>query len=132
MTSIKLTENHKSKLLEMCKELFPEYVIYPADNDGFIEGEQWVGDQNMGEDRPVNEFNIHWFEFCMTHLIVKLSKEFTKQKLSEADYTDNQYPNWFSEKVSYHLNPFRNEEFEEDILFIHPVDYLYEEFKKLK
>ena len=132
MKSIQLTEKHKSKLLEMCKELFPEYVIYPADNDGFIEGEQWVGDQNMGEDRPVNEFNIHWFEFCMTHLIVKLSKEFTKQKLSEADYTDNQYPNWFSEKVSYHLNPFRNEEFEEDILFIHPVDYLYEEFKKLK
>ena len=132
MKSIELTKDHKSKLLEMCKVLFPEYVIYPADNDGFIEGEQWVGDQNMGEDRPVNEFNIHWFEFCMTHLIVKLSKEFTKQKLSEADYTDNQYPNWFSEKVSYHLNPFRNEEFEEDILFIHPVDYLYEEFKKLK
>ena len=48
MKNIELTENHKSKLLEMCKKLFPEYVIYPADNDGFIEGEQWVGDQNMG------------------------------------------------------------------------------------
>jgi hypothetical protein len=65
MKSIQLTEKHKSKLLEMCKVLFPEYVIYPADNDGFIEGEQWVGDQNMGEDRPVNEFNIHWFEFVL-------------------------------------------------------------------
>ena len=68
MKSIQLTEKHKSKLLEMCKELFPEYVIYPADNDGFIEGEQLVGDQNMGEDRPVNEFNIHWFEFCILWL----------------------------------------------------------------
>ena len=132
MKNIEINEKQKENLLKMCKVLFPEYVIYPADNDGFIEGEQWVGDQNMGEDRPVNEFNIHWFEFCMTHLIVKLSKEFTKQKLSKADYTNNQYPNWFSEKIAYHLNPFKNEEFEEDILFIHPVDYLYEEFEKLK
>ena len=131
MKNIEINEKQKENLLKMCKVLFPEYVIYPADNDGFIEGEQWVGDQNMGEDRPVNEFNIHWFEFCMTHLIVKLSKEFTKQGLSKADYTNNQYPNWFSEKVSYHLNPFRNEEFEEDIIFIHPIDYLYSEFLKL-
>ena len=26
MKQIELTEEHKSKLLEMCKELFPEYV----------------------------------------------------------------------------------------------------------
>ena len=99
MKSIQLTEEHKSKLLEMCKILFPEYVIYPADNDGFIEGEQWVGDQNMGEDRPVNEFNIHWFEFCMTHL---------------------------SEKIDCDLA--------HNIIYMkkHPIDYLYEEFKKLK
>ena len=25
MKNIELTENHKSKLLEMCKKLFPEY-----------------------------------------------------------------------------------------------------------
>jgi hypothetical protein len=76
MKNIELTEAHKSKLLEMCKELFPKYVIYPADDNGFIEGEQWIGDQHLGEDRPVNEFNIHWFEFCMTHLINKLEIEY--------------------------------------------------------
>jgi hypothetical protein len=98
MKNIELTEEHKVELLEMCKVLFPEYVIYLADDDGFIEGEQWVGDQNMGEDRPVNEFNIHWFEFCMTYLINKLELEYT----SIIVLTEN-----------------------------HPVDYLYEEFKKL-
>ena len=109
MTSIKLTEEHKSKILEMCKELFPEYVIYPADNDGFIEGEQWVGDQNMGEDRPVNEFNIHWFEFCHEYLVEKIfgNPKNTLQGI-------NQRPYW-CEKVA------------ESFAKVHPVDYLYEQ-----
>ena len=107
MKSIELTKDHKSKLLEMCKELFPEYVIYPADNDGFIEGEQWVGDQNMGEDRPVNEFNIHWFEFCMTELRYKLNEVQNKKY-------------------------YRIEDVYQETTNIHSVDYLYEEFKKLK
>ena len=105
--------------------LFPEYEW----DFSFLERE---GNIKYWNNKMKNAEFIHWFEFCMTHLIVKLSKEFTKQGLSKADYTNNQYPNWFSEKLSYHLNPFRNEEFEEDVVFIHPVDYLYEEFKKLK
>ena len=128
MKNIELTENQKVKLLEMCRILFPEY---PDLQFGVKEKHNW-SKEYLVFGLTGNEPIIHWFEFCMTHLIVKLSKEFTKQGLSKADYTDNQYPNWFSEKVSYHLNPFRNEEFEEDILFIHPIDYLYEEFKKLK
>lgn len=109
MKSIQLTEEHKSKLLEMCKVLFPEYVIYPADNDGFIEGEQWVGDQNMGEDRPVNEFNIHWFEFCMTHLF---------EKIMVILY------NYESINDFIQINGY--------FICGHPVDYLYKEFKKFK
>ena len=154
MKNIELTEEHKTKLLEMCKVLFPEYNRkYLKKEFDKLEGDfsyseyksqkpKWsIGNDGvvylqlyyiLYEDMSYELIEIHWFEFCMTHLIIKLSKEFTKQKLSEADYTDNQYPNWFSEKVSYHLNPFRNEEFEEDILFIHPIDYLYEEFRKLK
>lgn len=111
MKSIQLTEAHKAKLLEMCKVLFPEYVIYPADNDGFIEGEQWVGDQNMGEDRPVNEFNIHWFEFCMTHLFYKLYDNGWRKE----------NPNCV---VDFHLD-LHNFKY-------HSVDYLYKEFQKLK
>ena len=121
MKRIQYTSEQEKKLIEMSLFLFPEY------KEIHING-AWIYFNK--ELRPFDSIPI--LEFCMTHLIVKLSKEFTKQGLSKADYTDNQYPNWFSEKVSYHLNPFRNEEFEEDILFIHPVDYLYEEFKKLK
>lgn len=137
MKNIELTKDHKSKLLEMCKILFPEWTFITF-QESAIMGAGWDYDFNnicfskKSETLFDIEINIHWFEFCMTHLIVQLSKEFTKQKLSKSDYTSNQYPNWFSQKLSYHLNPFRNEEFEEDIIFIHPVDYLYKEFKKLK
>ena len=148
MKNIELTEEHKSKLLEMCKILFPEYINIEFDEDKLyfltqkcFDINKKFGTQFSNEDCDfeieevyLEEYDvyIHWFEFCMTHLIVELSKEFTKQGLSKADYTNNQYPNWFSEKLSYHLNPFKNEEFEEDVKFIHPIDYLYEEFKKLK
>ena len=104
MKNIELNKKQKEMLLEMCKVLFPEYVIYPADNDGFIEGEQWVGDQNMGEDRPVNEFNIHWFEFCMTHLANKVFIQ---------DESLNDFLLTFNIKL-------------------HPVDYLYSFYFKTK
>jgi hypothetical protein len=67
----------------------------------------------MGEDRPVNEFNIHWFEFCT--------------KIGH---------NIFSRKQFY----YKSEEFitfmkimclQDKMKINHPVDYLYEEFKKL-
>ena len=120
MKNIEINEKQKENLLKMCKVLFPEYVIYPADNDGFIEGEQWVGDQNMGEDRPVNEFNIHWFEFCMTHLIEKL-------------LFINSNNDIFVENSFNKLSLFKGIIFDEDEnQNKHPVDYLYEEFKKLK
>ena len=35
MKNIEINEKQKENLLKMCKVLFPEYVIYPADNDGF-------------------------------------------------------------------------------------------------
>lgn len=60
MKSIELTQDHKIKLLEMCKVLFSEYKIYfwlEPNNMLFIENEQK---------------KIHWFEFCMTHLARKL------------------------------------------------------------
>ena len=118
---IQYTTDQERKLLEMTNVLFPEYKETSINSD-------WLY-LNRGE-IPLDAIPI--FEFCLTHLVVRLSKEFTKQGLSEADYTHNQYPNWFSEKLSYHLNPFRNEETGEDILFIHPLDYLYTEFLKLK
>ena len=128
MKSINLTKEQKEKLLKMCNALFPEYKEIILTKCNTLK----FGFERKGSYYTWKFSGIHWFEFCLTHLVVRLSKEFTKQGLSEADYTHNQYPNWFSEKLSYHLNPFRNEETGEDILFIHPLDYLYTEFLKLK
>jgi len=94
MKSIELTEEHKSKLLEMYNKLFPKISNSIIDDDGFInkyfhqDGEHdWI---------PL----IHWFEFCMIHLIKKLKINY--------------------EYAGDHVIS----------LIEHPVDYLYKEFRK--
>jgi len=90
MKPIELTNVHKAKLLEMCKVLFPiEYGIFIG-NDGMI-SLRGLGKQ------------IHWFEFCMTHLRTKL--------------------NLHHDDLYLTTNPNVN-------TFTHPVDYLYSQFKK--
>lgn len=106
MTPIQLTEEHKSKLLEMCKALFPEMDAHTVkdveDSNGMILG-TWG--------QSTNGIAIHWFEFCMTYLIQKISQINPK--------TDHDY-----EHLIEGLFINTNEK--------HPVDFLYEEFKKLK
>jgi len=102
MKNIELTEDHKSKLLEMCKKLFPEYTeIYLGINDyddnfdGFIYFQKTIPlISNIIE-------SVHWFEFCMTHLCEKIFVD---------DESLNDYLLTFN--VDKHL-----------------IDYLYEEFK---
>ena len=100
MKQIELTEKHKSKLLEMCKVLFPETHAKTWDIDEFIDYE------------PIDDENFqlfHWFEFCMTHL---------QDKIKQLNGFENN-PDCDIELMScWYEN--------------HPVDYLYEEFKKLK
>lgn len=112
MKPIELTEEHKSKLLEMCKELFIEskpkidsnniVSLWILDSEGLSEGEY--------------NFKIHWFEFCMTYLMYKLSYEFSK------------IPNIKGRSIHIELWELNKG----DYFKKHPVDYLYEEFKKLK
>lgn len=121
MKSIELTEEHKSKLLEMCKTLFPE-DIFSFDND---DGEDGIIDRNFAGDNIPHEKKLswynegshfHWFEFCMTYLMYKLSYEFSK--IPNAKGKPIHIELWELNKGDY----FKK----------HPVDYLYEEFKKLK
>lgn len=110
MKNIELTEEHKSKLLEMCKMLFPEYksIVFSKDHEQFEESE----DNNIllffsgkAEIAP----SIHWFEFCMRDLqsrILGISDYKTTQKFLMRTIFQCEQP--------------------------HPIDYLYEEFKKLK
>lgn len=106
MKAIELTEEHKSKLLEMCKALFPEY-----DKEINLEIEpDYEGLQNFIQFRKKYEncIFIHWFEFCMTHLSNKL------ELLLKLDLIHSFYS--FNEQVNNNN---------------HIIDYLYEEFKKL-
>ena len=95
MKAIKLTEEHKSKLLEICRELFPEYSkIQFQDIYNNETGNLYFDNVTIG-------ITIHWFEFCITHLAEKLV----------VDYGASYY------EMTHNY---------------HPIDYLYEEFKKLK
>jgi hypothetical protein len=108
MKTIKLTESQKNKLLEMCKALFPDYTRYV----GF-----YITEDYKFYKEKIYEFNllhligdrdikiIHWFEFCMTHLRTKLKLHHDDMYLT--------------------MNPGMS-------TFKHPVDYLYEQFKKLE
>lgn len=101
MKAIKLTEERKSKLLEMCQVLFPKYKF------GFGNDVADLGIMEYYKDDK-EWFFIHWFEFCMCHI---------KSKINEL----NGIPNHKVLLAS-----------DNGILINHPVDYLYEQFKKLK
>lgn len=137
MNPIKLTEEHKSKLLEMCKELFTEYTYHEFNTD--VEG-NWGDDilclYNPGD---IKSINIHWFEFCMTHLSRKIfNKLHDFSNHMTADYEQECSDEWDAELMQrcsfFVANPTRNLDKYPNgkIIAWHPIDYLYEEFKKLK
>lgn len=113
METIKLTKEHKSKLLEICKVLFPEYTEYKWDIIHCTDCIKYNGILFMYKKDGSND-EFHWFEFC-----TKIGHEI------------------FSRKQFY----YQSEEFitfmkimclQDKSKLKHPVDYLYEEFKKLK
>jgi hypothetical protein len=150
MKAIELTKEHRGKLLEMCKELFPEYykrVKYRGNNEDYfadescrpqfkihIYGEYLNFPSFEDNDSEPLEYNvqftgIHWFEFCMTHLLERIFNPGNPhglvprtliEKLSEFFRLTNFY--------FWNVN-FGNEDTDYEN---HPVDYLYKEFKKIK
>ena len=156
MKSIQLTEKHKSKLLEMCKELFCEeseinsiqnfrvendYILGLSDHILYCENRdlsenhyecEKVPEEDLVtfENYPIEcfEINIHWFEFCMTHLVEKLN-DLSDVYEEIPPYVANVYGGangkW-NLYVKFHFHYPKNRYKK------HPVDYLYEEFKKIK
>lgn len=108
MKNIELTEDHKSKLLEMCKVLFPEIKsIVLQENLGTL-----IIDQLQ---------QIHWFEFCITKIVNELAwRNIKTDILADCEYED------FRMKLITEIfrDKFTTEKF-------HIVDYLYKEFKNL-
>jgi hypothetical protein len=117
MKALELTEEHKVKLLEMCKRLFPEH--------NYLEIRDSTEDFNypfehvcIEIDRSIDDLKIiHWFEFCHTYLARKI---FNSGEV-------------FDDPVSDSSDGLANMMFEQEwINSYHPVDHLYEQFKKLK
>lgn len=116
MTPIKLTQEQKDKLLEMCKALFPEYTYYCFSNqqgniyDNNAEFVMFSG--NLGG----IAVKVHWFEFCMTHLQIKL-------QLRLNNWIDKWNHDLIGVVFAYLFHGNQR---------IHLVDYLYEQFLKLE
>ncbi len=114
MKAIELTEEHKAKLLEMCKVLFPEYNyinLHDGTCDMCTEGTIDL----VKECKPKwnTWIRFHWFEFC-TKIGYKL----------------------FSKGDGWYLNGkfqcfMRIMCMQDKMNMRHPIDYLYEEFKKI-
>lgn len=137
MKQIELTEEHKKKLLEMCKILFPEFQIWTLNEECHVGAYNYDFNNllfsNELEHHLYKAQSIHWFEFCMTHLQNKLFR-----KLNDfsghltADYAEELGKQWNDElmmRTSFFFhNPTRNEKNHP----WHPIDYLYSQFKKLE
>ena len=104
MKALTLNQKQKEKLLKMCKALFPEYSIKTKLS---VCGNILFGN---GIDKK-STLKIHWFEFCITHLATILYNKL-----------DSPYRGF---SILYYRGMIAQEA-------KHPIDYLYDEFKKLK
>jgi hypothetical protein len=136
MKPIDLTEEQKNKLLEMCQVLFPEYkkiFFFNKDQEGNYDEEDFIS---------FDSEYIHWFEFCTRFLMSKLDALYIEKILdpvdpygktnnygrgSIKDYPDNWSELW-NKRIFYEYPNNLNGTFPKK----HPVDYLYDEFKKNK
>jgi hypothetical protein len=97
---IELTKDHKERLIEICEYMFPEYYKIEMVPDG--EYIRFFKDKNS----KVVDFDIHWFEACMTIIPISFSEV-------EGDW--HYYLNW----LNYHMTRKQ---------MLHPVDYYHAVF----
>lgn len=111
MESLKLTKEQENKLLEMAEKLFPEYFFDEEGEDYYIDEDGIINFLIPIKENEYKCGEIHWFEFCMTYLAEKIIPAFCDMEKMYSGIMGND---------------------ESDCFKKHPIDYLYEEFKKLK
>ena len=110
MNALTLTAEHKSKLLEMCNKLFSTEGKWFNILDGSI---------YYSKNGKFPGFSIHWFEFCVLHLLTAIKDLQTQDAFG---FDGEKYDSFYKKallKMFMYDNPS------------HPIDYLYKEFKKL-
>lgn len=142
MNSIQLTWRHKKKLLKMCEELFPQYNrfigFYKTEDEIFYKEKIYkfnllhlIGDEDIQI--------IHWFEFTMSYLQSAINNIYVEKYIKSAEriaFEANNYPeglpsNWleiWEQRPLIQIWSKYNSGYPKQ----HPVDYLYEQFLKLK
>ena len=141
MKPLELTNKQKDKLLEMTKKLFSEYnnIQFSFYSDEYF-SDKWSDTPSFGdilsfsrEDIKTGRnvlINIHWFEFCMTWL----PKALITHKVNKYQPGINIDINFINIDGSMQddYNELVANVLYEQFKMKHPVDYLYEEFKKIK
>lgn len=145
MKNIEINEKQKAMLLEMCKVLFPEFNEWrygKVTAEGNLEDFYNKTKDLLWQDREKYEQScdflwiekdfkyehdddiersetwvIHWFEFCMTHLVNKIQIQTNKNYLTS---------------ICGSINLVASNNSDNNYKWNHPIDYLYKEFKKLK
>jgi len=119
MTPIELTQDQKDKLLEMAVKLFPESEFsWEYDMYGRVLKSDFNNVFAIYDKNSESHFNIHWFEFCVVKLYPKIQANKPKT-IGHAEKLMEEY-GFLWDICNY------------DFTKIHPVDYLYKEFQKLK
>jgi hypothetical protein len=101
---IHFEESHQKKLKEMIVDLFPEYDLLDVSSNGLV----FLSNQEGG---------ITWFEFCLTKLVSRLAENFNTIYVKEKAYL---MLDIITKKTKNYTDFTEN----------HPVDYLYENYKK--
>jgi hypothetical protein len=110
MKKIELKAEHMAKIFDMCNHYFPERVITGAIIvDGIV----------LFKDVSGDFVKLHWIELCLTHLSKKII--FTLSK-----------PKHFAQDTHFRLVDNLMRLFNDDDKFIHPVDFLHNEYLKSK
>lgn len=110
MKKIVLTEEHMAKIFDMCNHYYANAVLAGAVIiDGMIIFKELNGDFTK----------IHWMELCLTHLSAKVI--FTPSK-----------PKHFAQDTHFRLVDNMMKLFNQEDKFIHPVDFLHNEYLKGK
>lgn len=136
MNAIQLTEEHKARILEMCKILFPKHKFelevikqsFTWNNTSMnVNAEQHrstelitIMIEDSGDTDSVNSGIYHWFEFCLTTLAEKIFFNVPLKRNAMELYLQ------FVRQMNIYSH--RND----DPFGRHPIDYIYEEFEKLK
>lgn len=113
MKPIDITLIQRMRLISLCENLFPESDI-SLNKDGILSFK-----------KP--EQQIHWFEFTVTHLWMKVFPDIEGMMFGEPTTISNSRKHY--EILALWLAGYPPT-YKKELINFHPIDYLFEEYKQ--